>query len=278
MWRAWKLGSMFGTGIYIHWSFLLAPVYAFIHESVTSDLATGVFVASIIVCVFACILLHEMGHALAARLFGIGTRDITLYAIGGLARLDRMSEKPHEELVIALAGPAVNVVIAIFFGFVIGVGLLLDPGFVRESLTGRFIFYLAAGNILLVLFNMIPAFPTDGGRVLRSLLAMRLGHLNATRIAAWLGGVFALGFLAFGVVMFHPLIPILAIFLFLAGQQELNLLERRRRPKREAPAAVPETAAAASSPSALPVVTTYIWDADTGQWIKQPNSPFYRSY
>src|SRR3989442_12903845 len=143
MWRAWKLGSVFDIGIYVHWSFLLAPLYAFIHQSIVSDVASGAFIAGIVFLVFGCIILHELGHALAARFYGIRTRDITLYPIGGLARLERMSEKPIEELVIALAWPAVNVVIAILLGCVLGVALLLNPGFGAPFTVGGLVLALA---------------------------------------------------------------------------------------------------------------------------------------
>src|SRR5262245_48423756 len=115
--RAWKLGNAFGIGLYVHWTFLLLlPYISFMvweHEkSLTANLGLIGLTVPLVLCVFGCVLLHELGHALAARFCGIGTRDITLYPIGGVARLDRMSERPGEEILIAVAGPAVNVVIA----------------------------------------------------------------------------------------------------------------------------------------------------------------------
>ena len=274
MWRSWKLGSAFGIGVYVHWSFLLVPLFAFLSQVQLGTVGQGAFVAALVFCMFGCILLHEFGHALMARVFGIGTRDITLYPIGGVARLDRLSERPREELLIALAGPAVNCVIAGFLAAVVAVGYAFDPGFITGTLIGEFLFMLAVMNVGIVAFNLIPAFPMDGGRVLRALLTRPLGHLPATRVAAWIGGVLALALAFVGIVIFqHPFVPVVAVFLFIAGQQELSFLEWKKRRERRMAA----EAAACSSDPVLPAVRTYLWNAETGEWVAQPNSPFYRS-
>jgi Zn-dependent protease len=140
-----------------------------------------------IVLIFACVLAHEFGHIFAARRYGIGTPEVTLWPIGGVASLERIPEKPSEELVVALAGPAVNVVIAavllLFLGLSLDGAAMTELENPRASLLAR----VAAANIFLVVFNLIPAFPMDGGRVLRALLAMRMGRAEATRVAARIG-------------------------------------------------------------------------------------------
>lgn len=177
MFRSWKIGSAFGIPIYIHTTFLLVPLLA-IWTSNVSGLVPVLAVIGLILALFACVVLHEFGHALTARYFGIETRDVTLYPIGGVARLERMSEKPWEELLIAIAGPAVNVVIALLLApvafYAIWTGafhgdlhqLSLDDGLwpvAAELIVGLF-----SLNVGLVLFNLLPAFPMDGGRVLRT--------------------------------------------------------------------------------------------------------------
>jgi Zn-dependent protease len=179
-----------------------------------------------VLCIFLCVVLHEFGHALAARRYGIGTRDITLLPIGGVARLERMPERPMQEFVVAVAGPAVNVVIAaILAGGLLVVGMW--PTF--DALTqrgGGFVFNLMAVNVLLVAFNMIPAFPMDGGRVLRALLATRVPYARATRIAATVGQVCAVGFGLVG-LWSNPVLVLVAVFVFLAAQQEAQAAETR---------------------------------------------------
>ncbi|MEO8791519.1 MAG: M50 family metallopeptidase, partial [Chthoniobacteraceae bacterium] len=147
----------------------------------------------LICLIFLCVLLHEFGHAFAARRYGIRTPDITLFPFGGVARIERMPENPRQEIVIALAGPAVNVVIAAVLWVALaamGSAGKIDP----INLEGSFAVQLLAVNIWLLLFNLIPAFPMDGGRVLRALLALRLDHAHATRIASQIGQALAITF------------------------------------------------------------------------------------
>ena len=175
---AWKLGRVAGIDVYIHATFFL--VFLFLPR-----LGRGPVEAALLICaVFGCVLLHELGHALAARRFGIRTVDITLYPIGGVARLERMPRAPGAELVIALAGPAVNFAIAAAIGTLFfASALLLGIAWSLESFLGE----LLVVNLGLGLFNLIPAFPMDGGRVLRAALEHR-GRSSAWNTSGVGGG------------------------------------------------------------------------------------------
>jgi stage IV sporulation protein FB len=178
------------------------------------------------ILLFACVLAHEFGHIFTARAFGVPTPDVTLLPIGGVARLERIPEKPTEELLVALAGPAVNVVIAVALVVLLGADLSAGNLAAMERAHISMIDRLAAVNLFLAVVNMIPAFPMDGGRVLRALLAIRLGHVRATEIAASIGQVvaFGLGFLGlFG----NPLLIFIAIFVYLAASSEAQLVAMR---------------------------------------------------
>ena len=222
-----KLGRFLGIDVYIHGAFLLLLAFVgmahwMVGQTVTAALA-GVFFFSLI---FLCVLLHEYGHALAARRFGVRTRDITLLPFGGVASLERMPEKPVQELCIALAGPAVNVVISL----VLAVWLTITGGWEPLSALGPaeggLVERLLAVNVGLVLFNMLPAFPMDGGRVLRALLAMKMDYARATRIAATVGKGMA-GI--FGVVglLGNPMLLIIAVFVWLGASQEAGAVEMK---------------------------------------------------
>jgi Zn-dependent protease len=168
-----------------------------------------------VLAIFGCVVLHELGHALAARRFGISTRDITLLPIGGIARLERMPRNPYQEFVIAVAGPAVNVVIAaaLFTGLTFaGVTGIFDPALLLVQLMWA--------NVALVLFNMLPAFPMDGGRVLRSVLAMRMSYERATNIAATIGQGLAIVFAVLGILASNISLLLVALFVFFAARGE----------------------------------------------------------
>jgi Zn-dependent protease/CBS domain-containing protein len=215
-----KLGHVRGIGIYVHATFVLILAWAaYVGWARDQTLHGALDQVVFVVAVFGCIVLHELGHALSALRFGIKTKDITLLPIGGLARLERMPRKPIQELIVALAGPAVNIVIAI----VLAVGLAafgLYRGFTLQALLeGSMIERLMIVNVFLVVFNMLPAFPMDGGRALRALLAARLGHFRATQIAASVGQGMALLF-GFVGLFSNPFLVFIALFVWMGASQE----------------------------------------------------------
>jgi Zn-dependent protease len=179
-----------------------------------------------ILALFACVLLHELGHALTAKKYGIRTRDITLLPIGGVARLERMPDDPKQELWVALAGPAVNVVIAAALFVWLQLTHSLQPLSTLTVSGGSFFVRLMVVNLFLVLFNMIPAFPMDGGRVLRALLATRMDYVHATQIAAHLGqGIaFLFGFIGF---FTNPVLLFIAFFVWIGAAQEASMTQIR---------------------------------------------------
>lgn len=221
-----NIGSIAGTAVRIHFTFLLFLVWVFTAQwsSGGPDAAWGSL--TFMLLLFACVLAHEFGHIFVARAFGVQTPDVTLLPIGGVARLERIPEKPSEEFLIAIAGPLVNVAIAavlvIGFGAEIGTRNLVGLDSAQFSIADR----LAAVNLFLAAFNMIPAFPMDGGRVLRALLATRFGHIRATEIAATIGQLtaFALGFLG---LFLNPMLIFIAIFVYLAASSEAQLVAIR---------------------------------------------------
>jgi Zn-dependent protease/CBS domain-containing protein len=224
----WSLtiGSIAGTKVRVHITFLLFLGWIFAASWVSEGPQAAWAGLAFMVLLFACVLAHEFGHIFTARAFGVATPDVTLLPIGGLARLERIPERPIEELLIAVAGPLVNVVIA--FGLVLFAGAHLNMGDLatvenaRVSLIDR----LAVVNLFLVLFNMIPAFPMDGGRVLRALLATKLGFVRATEIAAFIGQGFAF-VLGFAGLFGNPLLIFIAIFVYLAAAGEAHSVALR---------------------------------------------------
>ena len=226
------LGRIAGTEIRIHLTFLILLLWIGVSAYVAGGTAAAVDAVLFIVAVFACVVLHELGHALAALRYGITTPDITLLPIGGLARLSRLPEKPGEEIVIALAGPAVNVAIALVL--ILFLGVSFDPAALGaiENPEPGFFERLAAVNIFLVVFNLIPAFPMDGGRVLRAVLAHFLGRRRATSIAAVIGQGVAFLFGFVGLMSGNAILVFIAIFVFIAagaGPGQRNLIELARR-------------------------------------------------
>jgi Zn-dependent protease/CBS domain-containing protein len=217
----WSLtiGRVAGTEIRIHITFLLFLAWiAFVYYR-TGGSEAAVAGLLFIILLFLCVLLHEFGHVSAARYFGIQTPDITLLPIGGVARIQRMPDKPLQEIAVALAGPLVNVVIAaLIFGWA-GVSIDLSTARLVTGRENSLAMQLATVNVWLALFNLIPAFPMDGGRVLRALIALKLPYGRATRIAAALGQAFAFLFGFIG-LLGNPLLIFIALFLYLGASQE----------------------------------------------------------
>jgi Zn-dependent protease len=221
---SWRIGRLAGIGIYIHATFFLLILFIlFANWQQGRSLATALSGVFFVLVIFACIVLHELGHALAARKYGIRTRDITLLPIGGLARLERMPDVPIQELWVALAGPAVNAVIA-------GAIFLADAflGVHPEAETfrwagGSFLNKLMVVNFWLLAFNLVPAFPMDGGRVLRALLARRLDYTRATLLAARVGQAMAWVFGLVGLFT-DPFLLFIALFVWMGAEQEAAMV------------------------------------------------------
>ena len=250
-----KLFTWFGIPVHVHWTFGFIFLYIlWIGFASSLDVEGTIWLVGYFMALFSCVLLHEYGHALTARRYGVQTQDIILTPIGGIARLERMPEKPAQEFLVAIAGPLVNVVIAILL---FGLGKLVFSGehwdvftwflqnpplfsgddestesMIRDAgvpLTGL-LFYmplLLLTNLVLVVFNLIPAFPMDGGRIFRALLAMRIGRLRATQIAAWVGQGIAVLFVLAGLTGFHGAnitLALIGFFVFITARTENNMV------------------------------------------------------
>ncbi len=219
--RSLKIGSVSGIGIFLHWTFLLliAAIFAYYYFQGQS-LGAALSGVGLVLAVFLCVVLHELGHALTARRFGVPTRSITLYPIGGLARLERIPSEPMKEFWIAIGGPVVNVVIALGLAFLL---LVTGGTFAPDALQSPGQHLLATLmwiNAVLAGFNLLPAFPMDGGRVLRSLLALRQDYAQATQTAANVGQAMAILFGLVGILWFNPVLLFIALFIYVGAQQE----------------------------------------------------------
>jgi Zn-dependent protease/predicted transcriptional regulator len=222
---SWKIGRFAGIDVYLHTTFLLLIGWVgFSYWTQTRSISSTLVGVGFLLALFASVVLHEYGHALTARRYGIKTRDITLLPIGGLARLERMPDKPIEELWVALAGPFVNAVIAaILFAYLV-VSNTLAPLSGLSLTGGPFLERLMSVNLTLLLFNLIPAFPMDGGRVLRALLAMRIDYSRATHVAATVGQglAFVLGFIG---LFTNPFLVFIALFVWIGAAQESGVAQ-----------------------------------------------------
>jgi stage IV sporulation protein FB len=223
---SYRIGRIAGTDIKVHVTFLLVVAWwAFIGYSQGGP-GAALISALALLALFACVLLHEFGHILMARRFGVRTPDVILLPIGGVARLERIPDEPKQELLIALAGPAVTLAIAVILYLVLR--LSGSPGEVFQlSEQQPFLAFLVTVNVYLLLFNMIPAFPMDGGRVLRAILASRLGMVRGTRIAATLGQMLAVLGGLYGLTRPEPLLVLVAFFVFIGANAEAASVETR---------------------------------------------------
>ena len=213
----WSLtiGRIAGTNIRLHVTFLIFLIWIGTADYLAGGPSAAVESIVFILLVFLCVTLHEFGHIAMARRFGVNTPEVILSPIGGIAAMERMPDKPGQELLVAIAGPLVNVVIALLLMAALGLAPLTTTGFEQGSLAER----LLLVNIMLVAFNLIPAFPMDGGRVLRALLAMKMGARRATAIAARIGQGFAVLFFVLGLLL-SPILMVVGIFIYFAARAE----------------------------------------------------------
>ncbi|KFE36313.1 site-2 protease family protein [Thioclava atlantica] len=217
---SYSIGKVRGTELRVHITFFILLIWITVAAWTADGMQAAVTNLLFILAVFACVVLHELGHATMAARFGVKTPDITLLPIGGLARLERIPENPKQEILIAVAGPAVNVVIWLVLTLVLGA--VTQQGALQslEDYTQNFWGRLAAVNLLLVAFNLIPAFPMDGGRVFRAVLALFMDRVKATQVAARTGQVIAFLFGYWGLVGGGPILVLIAVFIFLAAGAE----------------------------------------------------------
>jgi len=224
---AWKVGSIAGIPIYVHSTFVLILLWV---GWTSVSRGQGLIAAAVgmifVLVLFGCVVLHELGHALMARRYGIRTRDITLLPIGGLARLEKMPDDPRQEFWVALAGPAVNVVIALVLFFLLTLQGQYEPAVRVSFMAGSFLERIMVVNVILVVFNMLPAFPMDGGRVLRAVLAMRMDYTRATQVAATVGQGMALLFAFLG-LLYNPFLVFIALFVWIGATQEAGMVRMR---------------------------------------------------
>jgi Zn-dependent protease/CBS domain-containing protein len=226
MGRRWSISiaKVNGTAVRIHFTFVLFLLWVGLAGLLTSGPAAALNTLIYLALIFVSVVLHEFGHILAARQFGVRTPEIVLLPIGGVARLERIPEQPRAEFVIALAGPAVTLLIVL--GLVLWLGGLPHPDVLQKSggmpaLAGK----LAYANLALLVFNLLPAFPMDGGRILRAGLAALLGHERGTRIAARVGQVAAVLFGMAGIADGNVILVLIAVFVFLTAKSESGIAE-----------------------------------------------------
>ena len=224
---SWKIVRIAGIDIHLHFTFLILLVWVavsyYLRQGSWKDALGGLVLT---LSLFTIVVLHELGHALTARHFGIQTRDITLLPIGGVARLERLPEKPQQELLVALAGPAVNVVLAAIFLVAFVVSAELSAAWRFQLLEGNVLTTLLWVNVSLAVFNLLPAFPMDGGRVLRSLLAMQMNYVRATDIAARIGRGVAVVFGLIGVFT-NPFLVFIALFVWVGAVKEAEFVRMK---------------------------------------------------
>jgi Zn-dependent protease/CBS domain-containing protein len=231
---AFILGRVAGIDLKVHWTFLLLLAYfAFAGYQGSGSVTNALVTALVIVALFVCVVLHEYGHSLVAQRLGIEIQDITVLPIGGVARLKSLPEKPWDEVKIAIAGPLVNVVLApIFFAIALLLGASpLDIANILQggNSLGQIFAYLGFINVALVVFNLIPAFPLDGGRVLRGLLATRLGAVRATDVSAAIGQLFAVAFFLIGLLGGNFLLALVAVFIFFGATGESQMVRQHEQ-------------------------------------------------
>jgi Zn-dependent protease len=271
MLRPWKIGTFFGVETFVHWSFLLLPIYL-LYANRHLGILSAVLLAAVSLVMLFFVLLHEFGHVLAARAFQIPTKSVTLYPIGGVALMTRSAKTPIEEIIIAVAGPVVNLVLAFLLGGIAipaGIPLMpFDPSAGVHTFSD-FFSLLMISNISLLVFNMIPAFPMDGGRVLRAFFWFFTDVVSATRLATYVAIPFAILFAVFGLFANFFFI-IIAGLIVIMGRLELHglqmQLEMKRRQQMEASAATAYENNEATPPERD--FDGYTWNAQENGWIE----------
>ncbi len=227
-----RVATISGIPVQIHWSFSLLFFWVYYEGNKFGMEWNEILIfGSLVMALFFCVILHEFGHAFSARYYGVGTRDITLSPIGGVARLNQMPEKPIQEFVVALAGPSVNLVIAVLL--FLGLWLFAPSpwptfnGTMAEMFASpsNFLPILLWMNLIMAGFNLLPAFPMDGGRMLRSLLSMKTGRVKATRIASFVGRILAVGSLVCAVYIEDVILGLISVFVFVMAGQEYKMVK-----------------------------------------------------
>ena len=223
-----RIGTFAGIKVYVHFTFTLFVGWLLLaHWQQGHSLATTLAGVGFVLALFLCVLLHEFGHATIAKKYGIHTKDITLLPIGGVARLERMPEDPRQEFFVAVAGPAINTIIAGVLFAILVIGSRLEPLSQITITTGPFLERLMLANIALVLFNLLPAFPMDGGRILRAALASRMQHARATQVAGTVGQAMAFLFAAAGLFFGHLMLVLIAVFVWIGASQETGAAQAK---------------------------------------------------
>lgn len=227
-----NLGKLFNVNIEIHWTFIFILAWVIFLELKSGGTIENALMSTVfILLLFVCVVCHEFGHILTARKFGVTTKKITLLPIGGVASMETIPENPKEELLISLAGPAVNILIALGLSLFINISIFLDqnPTQIEETLSHvtpqNLLIYLFSANIALAIFNFIPAFPMDGGRVLRAILAMKMDRVTATNIASGIGQFVALIFVFVG-ILYNPFLIVIALFIFFGAYGENKMVRQ----------------------------------------------------
>lgn len=226
------LGKYYGTEVQIHWTFFLLMAWIILSEVLSGGSMDSVlFNFQFIIAVMLCVLLHEVGHALAAKRFGIRTKKMVLLPVGGISTVDKTAETSKAEFLITIAGPLVNVGIAIILYFTIPVSDYISYNLgeyfsaLNDFTLKTFLFFLFIMNVALVLFNLIPAFPLDGGRILRSILDLELDRVRATSVTATIGHIIAVILLLIG-LLFNPILIFMSLFLFIGGYMENKMVHQ----------------------------------------------------
>lgn len=228
---SFKIGTFFGIPLKVHITFWLLLLFVGLSANKQGGLRAGIHGVVLVILLFACVVLHELGHSLIAQHFGIGVRDIILLPIGGVSQMERIPDEPRSELFISAIGPLVSLVLALFF-FILASLFEFSVAVPQVSLlSGNFLVSLFWINLILGIFNLLPAFPMDGGRVLRSLLALKMEYLQATHVAVSIGQMFAIFFFFYG-LFFNFWLALIGIFIYMGAETEEHETILRRSLKK----------------------------------------------